>query len=228
MTGIEALDSQLGGIPAGSVILCEGAPGSGHELFARQVLYLGASRGDVKAIYVNTDRPVEDIVEEMEVFGFTLPPLIEDGRWSFVDVYTHRLNVQKGVAGPKVLQDVLAELPGMVKPDVWIAVDTLSFFLQRLEITELLNFIDELLGRAREGGGLYFLLLVGGLHEERELRRLAHLVDGVFTFSLDPTQADPIGSLRIQKLRRAEYVTRNISYRITDRGITIETTVRLV
>ena len=227
MTGIDALDRTIGGFPNGSVILIQGKVGSGFDIFAQQILYTMASLGECNVLYVTVDRPPDDIESELTARNWDISPLMADKRWEFLDLYTLRLNVRKGVAGPKALFDAFLRIPSLIKEGTWSAVDTLTFVLESVESKDVLGFLDEMVAAAREKGGLHFLLLVEGLHDERLVTSLAHLADGLFTFSLDPQAIEAMGSLRIVKLRKASHVTRLISYRIVDTGIVVETVSRI-
>jgi hypothetical protein len=49
-----------------------------------------------------------------------------------------------------------------------------------------------------------------------------------FTYSLDETRAEPSGTLRIVKLRRANSVQRALNYLIGPEGIVIQTATRIL
>ncbi len=226
-TGIDPLDRILGGIPSGSVVIVSGRLGSGFDILVQQILYTGASTGFAPVIYANVDRPTEDITSEMTAKGWDVNTLLEDKRWTFADAYTARLNVRKGVSGPKVLSDFFANLPGKLVAGSWSAVDSLSSFAESQEFKEVSASVEDLVSDVREKGGIHFLLLVEGFHEPRVATRLAHSVDGLFTVSLDPLQTEPFGSIRVEKLRHTHHIARNIPFRITSTGIMIETSVRI-
>jgi circadian clock protein KaiC len=71
-TGIEGLDVLLGGgIPAGSLLLVVGAPGTGKTLLTQQLCFNLAARGEGKALYFSTlSEPHGKLVRQIESLGF--------------------------------------------------------------------------------------------------------------------------------------------------------------
>ena len=226
-TGLEALDKMLGGIPNGSVIVLYGRPGSGFDIFAQQVLFSKASLGEAKSLYFTAEHPIEDISSEMVARKWNVDRLVEERRWEFIDAFTLRSNIRKGDAGPKVLLDAFSAYIKKIGPDVWSVVDTFSYYLAHYDKKEIMGFVDDIIAHARENGGLHLLLTVEGVVDPQVVTNIAHLTDGLFRFSLDPEQTEAMGLMRIEKLRKADYVTRMIAYRITDTGLAIETSVRM-
>jgi len=149
--------------------------------------------------------------------------LIEKKQWEFLDAYTIRSNIRKGVAGPKILLDSLSTYSKKLSKEIWSILDTFSYYILNYENKEIMEIVDDIIANAREHGGSHFLLVVEGMLEDQIITHLAHLTDGLFRFNLDETQSDAIGVIRIDKLRKVDYVTRIIPYRITETGLTIET-----
>lgn len=217
----------VGGIPNGSVILLTGRPGSGFDIFAQQALYNSSRDGNCRVLYVTVDRPPEDIETEMTSRKWDVRSLLADKKWDFLDAYTIRNNVRKGVAGSKYLLDTLTGIPSTLQVGTWSAIDTLTYLLESLDYKDFMSVLDELIRNAREKGGLHFLLLVQGLQEPKVTTSIAHMADGLINFRLDPQQTEAYGNLRIVKLRMAHHVTRLIPYRIVENGLSIETVTRV-
>ncbi|MFQ6134497.1 MAG: RAD55 family ATPase [Nitrososphaerales archaeon] len=227
LTGLDALDRMLGGIPNGSVVVLYGRPGSGFDIFAQQILFNRSSSDEVKSLYFTIEHPTEDISSEMLSRDWDVDRLIEEKRWEFLDAFRIRSSIRKGVAGSKVLLDALSSYTKKIGQEVWSALDTFSYYLLHYKTKEITGHVDDIISRAREHGGLHFLLIVEGMIDPQIVTNLAHLTDGLFKFGLDPEQTDAVGVIRIEKLRKADYVTRMIPYRITDSGLAIETSVRM-
>jgi len=85
-TGSAALDAILGGgIPAGSVTVIAGEPGSGKTVFTLQALFHHARQGR-KALYFTTlSEPPLKLMRYMQLFSFFDARLIED-HLAFVDL----------------------------------------------------------------------------------------------------------------------------------------------
>jgi KaiC/GvpD/RAD55 family RecA-like ATPase len=226
-TGIDALDRIFGGFPDGSVILVSGLPGSGFDIFAQQILYTASAAGNCNTLYIAADRPPLEVESEMAERGWRIDTLGEK-RWEFLDAYTVKQNVLKGIASAKGFSDLFRGLPSLIKEGRWTAVDTLSSFIEALRFEEVLDVLGELVEKARDSGGLHLLLVVEGLHDEKTMIKLTHTVDGLLDLTLESRYAEPVGLITVKKLRRMNHVKRVISYRITENGLVIETVTRIV
>ena len=226
-TGIDALDRVFGGFPDGSVILVSGLPGSGFDLFAQQILYTASLKGNCTALYVAVDRPPLEVEVEMAERGLRIDTLNEKS-WEFFDAYTIKQNVLKGIVGAKGFLDFFRRLPSLIEEGRWMAVDTLSSFLENTTLEDALNVLTELVENARDKGGLHLLLLLEGLHDEKTLIKLTHTVDGLLNLTLDSRYVEPVGLITVKKLRRMDHVKRVIPYRITENGLIVETATRIV
>jgi KaiC/GvpD/RAD55 family RecA-like ATPase len=226
-SGIEALDRVIGGFPTGSVIAITGRPGSGHEIFAQQIMFNAATAGN-KVTYFSIDRPPEDIASELRSMKLDLDELIASQRWTFLNGFDVRLRIKQGELGSKVLLDMLNAVSKSAKAGDWTTVDTLSKILELHDQKEVTSFVDDLLVEAREGRGLHFLVMVEELHDQKTLASLAQAVDGYVRLKLDDTRSEPTGTIRIEKLRRANSIQRSLNYLIGSDGITIETATRIL
>jgi KaiC/GvpD/RAD55 family RecA-like ATPase len=226
-SGIEALDRVIGGFPTGSVVAIAGKPGSGHDLFVQQILFNAASSGK-KVTYLSIDRPPEDVVSDLQSLKLSLDELVGNQRWNFLNGFDARMKINKGELGKKVLLDMLEAVSKSAKSGDWTGVDTLSKLLESNDTKEVTPLIDDLLVEAREGRGLHFLILVEELHDSRTIASLAQLCDGYIRMSLDESRNEPSGTIRIEKLRRANSVQRGLNYLIGPDGIVIETATRIL
>ena len=227
MTGIEAFDRAVGGFPAGSVIVLAGKPGSGHDLFARQILYNGSKAGN-RVTYLTVDRSPEDIIWEMGEAKLDVEALVADQKWSFLNGYDARIKVSKGELGVKVLLDMLGAVARFAKAGDWTCVDTLSKMLEYNGHKEITSFLDDITIQAREGRGIHFITIVEDFHDAKTLGMLMQASDGYIRMNLDGTRAEPVGTIRIEKLRMANAVQRSLNYSLTGEGISIETATRIL
>jgi len=224
---MEALDRAIGGIPAGSVIAVAGSPGSGHDMFVRQILY-NASKSANRVTYLTVDRPPEDLVWEMAEAQMDVETLVGEQRWNFLNGYDVRLKVRQGELGVKVLLDMLGAVARSAKAGDWTCVDTLSKMLEYNGHNEITAFLDDITIQAREGRGVHFLTLVEDFHDKKTLSSIAQSCDGYLRMSLDNTRAEPLGTIRIEKLRMANSVQRSMNYSLTPTGVSIETATRIL
>lgn len=224
ISGIESLDSIIEGFPEGSVIVLIGKPGSGFELFTLQLLFNRCNLGG-KAVYMNIDRRMDDVLMDLNSKNWYVDEFINEGKWRFLDAFSIRMEMARG-AYDRSLNSLIGEYIKEVGMGAWGAIDTFSYFLKTMEDPAVLRLIDTLIGASRDSGSIQLLMLLDGLHSKEVITRLAHLVDGVMGFSLSE-DVEPTGMIEIDKFRLMEYAPRKLVYRITDRGLVIETLSRI-
>jgi flagellar protein FlaH len=214
---IEGLDEMLGGgLPDKSVVVMTGEPGSGYDILAQQIMYQHAVHHE-KVAYFSTSRPPETLRDDLATFGWDITPLEEKGNWIY----------QKTSIGDAV--SVLSEkIPKAVIEERWVLIDSLSYLILTQKYSSVVQTVELLLDCARKDGGIHFLLLTQKMHDAETETTMQHLADGVIEFTAQETAAGIDRRIRIKKMRRAVYEPRLIPFNITERGITIETAVRIV
>ncbi len=240
-TEIKGLDESIeGGLPEGSIILLLGNPGTAIDVFAQQILYRQALKGGAIA-YFTIERSPRDVREDMSVFGWDLTHLEASRAWSFVDAYTSRLagyykkiggeveeaEVRSSVSEPGALSTLRNELTRRVNENRWTAIDTLSHLLIMHDMQNVVDALGLFTMEVRDHGGLHFLLMVKGMHDPQTITTISHLADGVIEFHTKERAGVMVGSMRIAKMRRNLGSLKLIPYAVTDRGITVETAVRI-
>ena len=215
-TWVEGLDEMLGGgIPEKSVVLMIGEPGSGYDILAQQILYQNALQNG-KVAYFSTSRVSDALKEDFETFGWNVAPLQEKDNWQFFQV-----NV------PNVIQVLTETIPRVVAQGRWVLIDSLSYLILTQKYRDVIKMVELLLNAARQHGGVHFLLLTQKMHDAETETTMQHLVDGVMEFSAQEMAGGIDRRIRMKKMRRAVYEPRLIPFNITERGITIETAVRI-
>jgi flagellar protein FlaH len=214
---IEGLDEMLGGgLPDKSVVVMTGEPGSGYDILAQQIMYQHAVH-DEKVAYFSTSRPPETLRDDMVTFGWDLAPLEEKGNW-----ICQKTSIADAVS-------LLSEkIPNAVIQGRWVLIDSLSYLILTQKYSSVVQTVELLLDCARKDGGIHFLLLTQKMHDAETETTMQHLADGVIEFTAQETAAGIDRRIRIKKMRRAVYEPRLIPFNITERGITIETAVRIV
>ncbi len=85
-TGIAGLDDLLaGGYPRGRVILITGPPGSGKTLMGMQFLIDGVERFEEHGVFVSLEEGKDDLVREMQNFGWDLEKYEKKNQLAIVD-----------------------------------------------------------------------------------------------------------------------------------------------
>ncbi|RLE51518.1 MAG: hypothetical protein DRJ20_02045 [Candidatus Methanomethylicota archaeon] len=209
---IPGFSEMYGTIPDGSVILLLGEPGSGNDIFALQALYSHALENG-KVAYLTADTYPEDIIEEMQAYGWDYNKV--KSTWKFIDAYSTR-NIKEKVE----------ELITYAREGYWTTIDTITKMWENLSITEIVKITRKLREAAREGGGIHFLVAMKGEVDIKDERKIKRIADGLIEFT--PLAEHDVGILRILKMRRRAGNWLTIPYRITQRGIEIETTMHIV
>jgi circadian clock protein KaiC len=92
-TGIAGFDDiSNGGLPKGRSTLVAGTPGSGKTLFALQFLAEGIHRFSEPGVCVTFEERPEDLIRNVESFGWDFNRLIAEKRLAFVDCSPEPLN----------------------------------------------------------------------------------------------------------------------------------------
>ena len=214
---IEGLDEMLGGgLPDKSVVVMTGEPGSGYDILAQQMMYQHAIRND-KVAYFSTSRSPDTIKEDFSTFGWDVAPLQEKGNW-----VCYKASVADAI------QVLTENLPKAMAEGRWILLDSLSYLVLTQKYYSVVKTVELLLENARKHGGIHFLLLTQKMHGTETETTMQHLADGVMEFTANETAGGIDRRIRLKKMRRAVYEPRLIPFNITERGITIETAVRIV
>ncbi|HKZ94575.1 MAG TPA: RAD55 family ATPase [Candidatus Bathyarchaeia archaeon] len=214
---IEGLDEMLGGgLPDKSVIVMTGEPGSGYDILAQQIMYQRALHNE-KVAYFSTSRSAETLKEDLSTFGWNIAPLEEKGNWVH-----HHASVADAI------QVMTENIPKAVAEGRWVILDSLSYLILTQKYYPVVQAVELLLENARKNGGIHFLLLTQKMHDTETETTMQHLADGVMEFTANETAGGIDRRIRIKKMRRAVYEPRLIPFNITERGITIETAVRIV
>jgi len=214
---VEGLDEMLGGgLPDKSVIIMTGEPGSGYDILAHQIMYQHALHNE-KVAYISTSRSAEMIREDFSTFGWDIAPLLEKGNW---------VHYQASV--PDAMQVLTDNIPKAVAEGRWVLLDSLSYLILTQKYYPVVKAVELLLDNARKHGGIHLLLLTQKMHDTETETTMQHLADGVMEFTAQETAGGIDRRIRIKKMRRAVYEPRLIPFNITERGITIETAVRIV
>jgi KaiC/GvpD/RAD55 family RecA-like ATPase len=214
-TGIAGLDEfLLGGLPP-RVILLQGPPGSGNELFARQVLYNKAKQTSSPVTYFTVNATPESIREEMAAYGWDTMPLEETGFWKFRTIQTTN-------------QETLSEtIAGEMKQQRAIAIDSLSELLLTHKTKEIAQLLTSMTHLNRKSPEFHFILLTEGMQDKQAETTMNHFAEGSIYFDLTWAADATIRQLIVRKLSGTIIPTRKLTYNIGRRGIIIETATRI-
>ncbi len=219
-TGSAALDAILGGgIPAGSVTVVAGEPGSGKTVFTLQTLFHHARQGKKCVYFTTLSEPALKIIRYMQLFSFFDARLIEE-RVVFADLGStlRRDGAEKALA--QMIQRVESEGPDLVAVDSFKA-------------------IHDLLPSAAHGRAFVYDLAVGMaawgtttlLVGEYTLEDIGvapefAIADGIVRLTTERQELTAARQLEVLKLRGANYTTGCHFFDIGPDGLTFYPRVR--
>ncbi len=148
-TGIEELDTQLGGgVPTGNTVLMVGSSGSGKTTTCMQFLINGAKQGE-RGVFFTITEPLFKLTKNMAGFDFYDKKLIESGMVNLIDLRiiserlgldTEKYSVEDASALLDILRDIADELN--VKR---LVIDSITALCYRLQTREMIrDFIFKL------------------------------------------------------------------------------------
>ncbi|VVC00436.1 Circadian clock protein kinase KaiC [uncultured archaeon] len=110
-SGVIGLDELIGGgFPLGSTILLSGGAGTGKTIFGLTYLYEGAKKYGEPGLYITTEGNLKNLVWNMEVFGWDIKPLQDEGK---LKIYNMKLHSQENV--PRQISEELKAISILVK-----------------------------------------------------------------------------------------------------------------
>jgi KaiC/GvpD/RAD55 family RecA-like ATPase len=212
-TSIAGLDEfLLGGLPP-KIILLTGSPGSGNEVFARQVLFNRVKTCPITYFTVNVS--AESIREDMAAYGWDTVPCEEAGAWKFVSL--------KNATSSELLETVLEEMQQCRT----IAIDSVSELLLIHKIKDIANLVTAMTHQNRKSQNFHLLLVTEGMQDPLAEATLNHFAEGSINFALTWSADSTMRHLIIRKMSGTIIPTRRLTYTLGRKGFIIETATRI-
>jgi len=210
-TGIAGLDEFLtGGLPP-RILLLTGTPGSGNEIFAKQIAYTRAKQNPITYFTVNTS--FDSIREDMNAYNWDITPLETNGNWKF-----------------KTLQktnNLAQTITDEIKQKRTIIIDSLSEVLFTRKTQEAIDLLTEMSHQNKNTENFHLLLLTEGMQDQNAETAMQHFAEGVINFNTTWTTDNTKRDILIRKLKGSFIPNRRIPYSITKKGFVIETATRI-
>ena len=225
-----------GGFPQDSVYLMTGEPGTFYPTFAQQALYSAVNKGQ-KVVYYTAEAGSEDIQQDMATFKWDLDSHIDDGSWIFTRLVPPQLKAivsdtpedpreQRIDLLPNSLSSLQQDFLERLEEGRWSAI-SLSYLMKCYSAQEITDLVMFMANAAHKLGGIHFILVPSGIHDESMINNIKSMVDGVLNFKFAQGFEQAEGEIEIQKLRRVIPKLKVIRHVVQDTGIEIETTARV-
>jgi KaiC/GvpD/RAD55 family RecA-like ATPase len=210
-TGIAGLDEFLtGGLPP-KILLLTGLPGSGNEIFARQIAYTRAKQIGITYFTVNTT--ADSVKEDMADYNWDTTPLETTGNWKFKTL-TKTANLQ---------ETIIKEM----KQHRTIIIDSLSELLLTREVEEAIDLLTAMSDQNKDCEEYHLLLLTEGMQDPKAETAMQHFAEGVIVFNTTWTTDTTHRDILIKKMKGTFVPTRRLPYTIGKKGFLIETATRI-
>lgn len=214
-TGAEGLDVILGGgVPAGSLVIIAGPPGSGKTILAQQICFANAS-SERRALYFTTwSEPHDKLIRHLEPFAFFDTDALGD-RVEFL----HLAELMTSDGGIDAVEAEVIRQSFESRPAV-IVIDSSKALHDVIDPEALRRAIYNLASRVAHSDAV--LILVGEYSpEETRSQPEFAVADGIL--QLENEARGPVDRrwLRVLKLRGGEISSGQHSFHITGNGIEV-------
>ncbi len=200
-TGTGRLDDLLlGGIPLGSNVSIYGPPHVGKEVMVNSFIAEGLEKG-VPAIWVITDKTIEDIREEMK---FVLPTYEEyeiRGLVYYVDAYSSSMGEveeserekdhikyieeQSDVRAITEAVNEFAEKINQENRYYRMAFESVSTIIAYLDTETTFRILQPFTGRRKKENAVSLYTLEKGMHTDQDISMLGHIMNGEIEFKVE-------------------------------------------
>ncbi len=229
-TGIVTIDGQLrGGIPESSVVLVLEDPGAGGEVFTYHFAIEGA-KNDESVLYVTTDDPAEYILSDMvEMAGDDAEKVKKNV--DFLDfasgrVYTgNKLNDLR-----RRWYDPLNALKNVLDTKSYdrAIINNLSYFFLHYTADDVIKLVESFSNYAKRDKSVFFVLMTRGMIEPRIETTVKHIADIVIEMIIKELENEIQRRLKFIKFKRGPVPKIVLRYDISDRGIIMESAMRII
>lgn len=218
-TGEPSFDSILGGgIPAQSVVVIAGEPGSGKTVFALQMLFHAARAGKTCLYFTTASEPAIKLIRNMQLFDFFDADLL-DRQIIFRDL---------GAAIREGPDRALADISEMVEKHApsFVAIDSFRAIADLLPDARVGRSFAYDLATHMAGWGITTLLI--GEYAAEEFSRYPEfaIADGIIRFGAQRQELTSVRELEVLKLRATNHVSGRHFFEISHRGLFVYPRVR--
>ena len=235
--GIPGLEFVLGGgLPLDSVYILMGQPGTSYSTFAQQAIYSHLAKKG-KAVYYTSETSSTEIAQDTDLYGWNYQSFVEDGSLVFVRPLPPSLqslvNLMPRVPSEQFLNlsssglgSLTRDFLSRLKEDRW-SILNISYLMNQYTLQEVNDLMLFWVNAVHKYGGVHFILMLQGAHDERQVTFLKNLVDGVLSFKSVEGYAQSEGEVEIQKIRRDLPKSKTFRHVVQSDGLAVETTARI-
>ena len=197
-TGMKSLDDIMGGgLPVQGNILLYGDPLCGKKPLMMQFIYEGLKM-NIPGIFVLTDFGFAEWKGMMEGSGWGISQFEQNGMLQVIDCYSKQFNpslVDEGIVtyvdGASDLSAISMQLSSLQDQIAQIAENhrvgfhSISSLLENNSPEAVFRFMQFITGKFRRAGCTAMYVVEKGMHDEKHVHMVEHLMDGVIEFDAD-------------------------------------------
>jgi KaiC/GvpD/RAD55 family RecA-like ATPase len=225
-----------GGVPEDSVYILTGQPGTYYSTFAQQAVFSHLERKG-RAVYYTSETSSTEIEQDTDLYGWNFRTYVDDGNLVFVRPLSPSLQGLVGLMPRVPTEQILnlssAGLGGLtrdfltrLKEERW-SILNISYLMNQYTPQEINDLMLFWVNAVHKYGGVHFVLMLQGAHDDRQVTFLKNLVDGVFSFKFVEGFQQTEGEVEIQKLRRVLPKSKSFRHVVQSDGLVVETTARI-
>jgi len=240
-SGVSSLDMQMGGgIPPGTILLLIADSGAGAEIFTKQFMYGGLESGE-DAFYFSSDHSIPEIRTDMNQFGWYVEQYEKEGKAEFIDAYTPRfmnllpIELKSKISAKEFLKqgfDPFNQLKTTIcqprKSKYRGIIDSISYFLRAYDMNSVIEVVELMSSISKLTDSIHLIPIGAGLHDDITINTMKYLADGVIEFYVKERGSQIERVMVIRKMRGLIVPNKSITFEITNKGIELETTTRVL
>ena len=218
-TGDESFDAILGGgIPAQSVVVIAGEPGSGKTVLTLQILFRAARKGKKCLYFTTLAEPAIKVIRYMQLFDFFDAALVDK------QIVIANLNaaLRKGADG------TLTELSAMIEKHqpAFLAIDSFRAIADHIDAGHVARSFVYDLATQTAAWGVTTLLV--GEYVPDEFSKYAEfaIADGILRLGAEKQELTSVRQVEVLKLRGMDYVSGIHFLEISEKGASVFPRVR--
>jgi len=233
-TGITPLDAQLGGgFPSGSLILLLEEPGAGADVFSFHFAVAGINNNQ-KVLYITTNDTKDQILQNIKLY-FALENGVAN-KIEFVDLVSSRLIQQTDSKSDvksflrQMKHDPLKHVKTIIanSDHERVILNSLAYFVLNYNTEDVVELINEMSLTAKKNDSVVLLLMTKGIADDRLENTIKFMADGIIEMTINESGNEIQRLLKILKLKRVLVPKSILRYDLTERGIRMESVMRVL
>ncbi len=225
-----------GGMPEDAVYILTGQPGTYFTTFAQQAIFSHLAKKG-RAVYYTAETSSTDIKQDTDLYGWNFQSYVQDGSLQFVRPLPPSLQTLVGLM-PQVPSEQILNLSSAglgsltrdflskLKDERW-SILNISYLMNQYTPQEINDLMLFWVSAVHKYGGVHFILMLQGAHDERQVIFLKSLVDGVLNFKFVEGYSQAEGEVEIEKLRKVIPKSKTFRHVVQNDGLVVETTARI-